>query len=705
LREQVATLRRWVPVLPQWRVGALFASAESFLDREREALPLWWVVALGSGVALWLILPGSTRWTAVLWIAAGVTVGARATSGRVGKVLSGGAIAVLLGLSLIWWRSEQVATSRLDRPSMQTVVAVVERVEAIPTRDLVRLVLRTQDPALPPRIRVNADVKNVPDSLGAGSTVRLKARLTGPMNMPLPGAHDYARDAWFAGIGAIGKALGPVDVMVPGETSGLDRWRADLDRHIRAQLDPSAGGIATALATGDQNALPQADAEAMRRSGLAHLLSVSGLHIAAAIGAAFLISLHLLSLSERLAVRFNLVLAAAAVGALAGIAYTVLTGLQVPTVRSCIAALLVLVGIALGREAISLRMIGTGALLVLLFRPEALYGASFQLSFAAVTTLVALFSWPWFKRLVETREEGAPIRILRKLAELLMTGVAIELALLPFALYHFHKAGIYGVVANLIAIPLTTFVIMPLEAGALLLDLVGWGGPLWQLTGISIGLLLTLAHTAADAPGSVALLPAMPGWAFGMMVVGGLWLALWRDGRTRTLGLMPILVGVTGAAMAPVPDLLLTGDGRHLAVIADDGTPHILRERAGDFVRDMLGEGSAFEGELPALDDWSAARCSRDSCWVQVERGGRSWKVLALRSGQRLDWAELVQWCAAADLVIADRRLPRACQPRWLRLDAPALRQTGGVVIHLREEPVLSTVADQTAGHPWSVRP
>jgi ComEC/Rec2-related protein len=129
----------------------------------------------------------------------------------------------------------------------------------------------------------------------------------------------------------------------------------------------------------------------MRRSGLTHLLSVSGLHIAAAVGAAMLLTLKLLALSERLALRFNLILVAAGVGALTGIAYTLLTGAQVPTVRSCIAALLVLAGIALGRDAISIRLLAVGALLVMLFRPEALAGASFQLSFAAVASHRASF--------------------------------------------------------------------------------------------------------------------------------------------------------------------------------------------------------------------------------------------------------------------------------------------------------------------------
>ena len=123
-----------------------------------------------------------------------------------------------------------------------------------------------------------------------------------------------------------------------------------------------------------------------------------------------LLSLKLLALSERLALRFNLVLVAAAVAAAAGVAYTLLTGAQVPTVRSCIAALLVLAGIALGRDAISMRLVAVGALVVLLFRPEALAGASFQMSFAAVTAIVALHSTGWARRLFQRREEGFPAR-------------------------------------------------------------------------------------------------------------------------------------------------------------------------------------------------------------------------------------------------------------------------------------------------------
>ena len=290
--------------------------------------------------------------------------------------------------------------------------------------------------------------------------------------------------------------------------------RERLRELVLKRLPANSAGIAIALVTGDQNAVDQQDADAMRRSGLTHLLSVSGLHIAAVVAFAMLLTLKLLALSEPLALRFNLVLVAAGVAAAAGIGYTLLTGMQVPTVRSCVTALLILAGIALGRDAISIRLIAAGALIVLIFRPEALAGPSFQMSFAAVTAIVALYSTGWARPLLQRREEGIFARTVRSLLGIIATGLAVEIALMPLALYHFHRSGLYGVGANIIAIPLTTFVIMPLEAGALLLDAVGWGKPLWFLCGLAIDGLLKLAHVVASTRGAVALLPTMPVWAF-----------------------------------------------------------------------------------------------------------------------------------------------------------------------------------------------
>lgn len=678
---------------------------EAFLEREREQLALWLVVGLGTGIGAWLVLPDPRAWAAFMLLSAGICLaGWTLVGGRVGKAIAGFALAALIGAGLIWWRSVDVALPRVERPLIVAFSASVEQAEPQAARGTVRLTLAPQDGGLPPRVRVSVPDKDLPDGVGTGAIIRLRARLTPPMAMTLPGDYDFARDAWFKGIGGTGRALGQVEVLKPASESGLDAWRASLDRHVRESVPGPAGGIATALVTGDQGALPEEDAEAMRRSGLAHLLSVSGLHIAAVVGAAFLLILRLLAVFERVALRLNLVLVAAAGAAVAGIGYTLLTGAQVPTVRSCIAALLVLAGLALGREAMSMRMIAVGALAVLVVRPEALAGASFQFSFAAVTVLVTLYGAGWFRRAFERREESFVLRFARSVGAMAATGLAIELALMPFALYHFHRAGIYGVLANLVAIPMTTFVIMPLEAGALLLDLVGLGGWLWIGVGWSTGLLLQIAHAVAGASGAVTLLPTMPRWAFGMMVLGLLWLWLWSS-RPRLWGVVPLTIGAVGAALAPAADLLVTGDGRHLAIVAEDGTPYILRERAGDFMRETMGESAGFDGGLPPLDLAPGADCTSDACVAQMIRTGRVWTVLATRSGQTLDWEELTRACAMVDIVLSERRLPRACNPRWLKLDRPALNQTGGLAIRLREQPVVESVAERVGDHPWHQRP
>ncbi len=688
------------------RIARLRASLEAFLEAERAQLPLWLVAAFAAGIAAWLWLPQPTAWGAFILLALGVAAtGVALGAGRTGRLLAWGGLALALGTATIWWRSERVAAPRLERPMVVAFSARVEKVEPLVAKGDLRMTLApAAGSALPPRIRVSLPDTDAPPGLRPGALVSLRARLTPPPPMALPGGHDFARDAWFRGIGGVGRAISPVTVVETGSAGGIAGLRDRLGRLIRSRLSGSAGGIATALATGDQQAVSEEDAEAMRRSGLAHLLSVSGLHIAAAVGAAMLISLRLLALSERLALRFNLVLVSAGVGALAGVAYTLLTGLQVPTVRSCVAALLVLAGIALGREALSLRLVAVGALAVLLVQPESLAGASFQLSFAAVTAIIALHSLAPVRRWLGPREESLVQRLLRGLGGLMLTGLVVEIALMPFALYHFHRAGLYGVAANLIAIPLTTFVIMPLEALALLLDPLGLAAPLWAATGGAIDAMVLLAHRVGDAKGAVAMLPTMPRWAFALMVVGGLWLCLWV-GRVRWFGFAPLGLGALVAFAAPVPDLLVTGDGQHLALVRGDGVPVLLRSRSGDFVRDLMSEAAAYDGDPPPLDEQRFARCSRDACLADIVSEGRSWRLLAIRSSQRIDWAVLTRACAAADIVVADRRLPRGCTPRWLKLDRQALEQSGGLAIYLGSEPRVESVAERIAAHPWAQRP
>lgn len=713
MASEFGTAPSMASVAPQTAAGSGlkrgFAAVESWLDAERDQLFLWVPVALGVGIAGWLALPGAAAWTALILIAAALGCGFAAlpAGGRLRRAGLIAGVAAAIGCALIWGRAAQVAAPRLERPVVATFEARVAAVDRLAAQGIVRLTLDPlAHPTLPPRVRVNVADADMPAGIAPGARVALRARLMPPPPPAVPGAYDFARVAWFQGLGATGRALGPVRVVGPGEAAGawqtIMGWRERLSAHVRDRLSGGEGGIAAALATGDQGGIGEADAEAMRRSGLAHLLSISGLHVTAVIGGVMLLVLRLLALSPALALRAPLPLIAAGAGALAGIAYTLLAGAEVPTVRSCVAALLVLAGLAMGRDAVTLRLVAAGALIVLLFWPEALAGPSFQLSFAAVTAIVAIHEHPRLRALLARREEGLATRWTRALGGLLLTGIAVELALTPIALFHFHKSGLYGAAANIVAIPLTTFVVMPAEALALLLDLVGLGAPAWWVAGHALGLLLGIAHAVSAAPGAVAALPSMPPAAFALMVAGGLWLALWRT-RLRRIGLLPLAIGAIWAAATPAPDLIVTGDGRHLAIRGEDGRLALLRPRAGDYVRDLLGEAAGVE-EGMALDDWPDARCSADLCRAIIERDGRAWTLLATRSPYFIDIAAMNRACAAADIVVSDRRLPRSCRPRWFKADRALLAETGGLALTLRDATV-RTVAETRRGKPWAVNP
>ncbi len=696
---------------PRFRVSAhgLIEGIERWLEAERAQLPLWIPVGLIAGVAAWYALPDEAAWRG--WLCACAALAALGLGfgggGRLGRAIALFALCGALGCALVWWRAERAAAPRLERAQVIGVVARIERAEPLPARAAVRLLLAPAGaPGLPARVRVTVDQDKAPAGLARGAIVRLRARLVPPPAAAVPGAYDYSAIAWFDGVGASGKALDPVTIVSAAPRGGPAEWlasaRTGLSAHIQARLPGGAGGVATALATGDMGAVTTDDNDAFRRSGLAHLLSVSGLHLTAAVGATMVLVLRLLALSPWLALRAPLPLVAAGAGALAGIAYTLLTGAEVPTVRSLIAALIVLAGLALGRETVTLRLVATGATIVVLLWPQSAAGASFQLSFAAILSIVALHELPWADATFAARDEAPARRAARALGELLVTGLVVEIALMPIALFHFHRAGFYGAVANIAAIPLTTFVIMPAEAIALLLDTIGLGAPAWWVAGLALGVLLWLAHHVAVLPGAVALLPTLGWHGYASIVAGGLWLALWRT-RVRLAGLAPILAGVALMAAARPADLLVTGDGRHVALRTRGGEVALLRDRTGDYVRSALAELAGREGDAAlAIEDLPEARCGPDTCAATLVRGGRIWRLLATRSRYPVDRGPFAAACATADIVVSDRRLPGWCRPRWLKADATLLARTGGLAIWL-DTPRIRSVAARQAGHPWAI--
>ena len=695
------------------RLRAAFARLngrlECLFDRERDHLPLWLPVGLGLGIAAWFGFPDPRSWIGFMLAAAAAMVAALALAPgtRWARSIAIFCLCATLGCGLVWWKAERAAAPRIERAQMAEFTAMIETAQRLPAREAVRLLVKPLGaPDLPWRLRINVDEEKASSELLPGATIRIRAWLMPPAPMAVPGAYDFARTAWFQRIGGSGRALGNVQLVSPAKDQGwralLSQLRQRLADHARDRLPGAEGGIAAALATGDQGGIPEEDAEAMRRSGLAHLLSVSGLHLTAVVGAVMLLTLKLLALSPWLALRFRLILLAAGAGALAGIAYTLLTGAEIPTVRALIAALLVLLGIALGREALTLRLVAVGALIVLCFWPESLPGPSFQMSFAAITVIVALHEQPRIKALLSRRDEGGLAKIARAVLALVLTGLAVELALTPIALYHFHKAGLYGALANIVAIPLTTFVIMPAEALALLLDLAGVGAPFWWVTGKSLQLLLSLAHWTASAPGAVTMLPSMPTAAFALMIAGGIWLILWCT-RWRVWGLAPMAGGALWALSTPTPDLIVTGDGRHLALRTHSGEFAILRGRAGDYVRNLLSETSGSDADLLEIRDLSGAACSDDLCAAELRKEGRVWRLLATRTPHLVEIAAMNRACAGADIVVSDRRLPRTCVPQWLKLDRAFLAKSGGVAIILGDRPRVTIVADRLGRHPWAV--
>ncbi|WP_379486660.1 ComEC/Rec2 family competence protein [Novosphingobium soli] len=682
-------------------------------------------MAFGSGIAAWFALPSAAHWIALCAGCALVAAAALAPwSGRDRWPYLAAALAVLplmvaAGCLTVWARSAAVGESALARPISGVFVGRLLDVEPQPALARDRLVMAVREPgtgrAL--KVRINVPAEGLSSRPALGDLVRFRARLMPPAAPMLPGAYDFARTAWFKGIAASGTALGPLEVIERGDGSRgrLAALRQGLADHIRQGIggeDRAAGrngpevgagggaGIAIALVTGDQGGIPEADAEAMRDSGLAHLLSISGLHVSAVVGAVYLLVVRVLALFPWLALRVRLPVVAAGAGALAGLGYTLLSGAEVPTVRSCIGALLVLAALALGREPLSLRMLAMAAWCVLLLWPETLMGPSFQMSFGAVLALVAVSTSAPARRLLAPRDEPVGTRALRHLAMLLLTGVVIDLALMPIGLHHFHRAGVYGALANMLAIPLTTFAVMPLLAGALLLDVVGAGWPLWWLAGRAIDLLTGIAHAFASLPHAVTTLPAAGPLPYVAFVAGALWIGIW-SGRVRWLGAPLAAAGAALLALAPHPDILVSGDGRHVGIVTEGGDRvFVLRDGGEGYARDNMMELAGLEREPAALDRWPGARCNRDFCVLAMERGKGTVQVLVSRGRDAVPERALAAACDRADIVISDRWLPRSCHPRWLKVDRTMLGRTGGLAIRVDARRI-HTVAAGQGEHGW----
>ncbi len=682
-----------------------FHILESWLEQERDRLALFVPVGLGIGIAIW-----DRFWSAAnisIFLLGIVTLAIfllkKQRTSRFWQIFLLGSALIVAGFGAITLKSAWVGHPVMGKISISTFYARIEAVELISARETIRLQLETGGyDGMPPRVKVNLKPEQMHVEFVPGAIILLRARLLPPAQPALPNEYDFARRAWFAGIGANGSALGAVTLYHPSTHQPFFlSARHSLTQQIITHMPAPTGPLGAALITGDTGAITAEDNQAMRYSGMAHLVSVSGLHVSAVVGATFFLVIRLLAAFPVLALRFSVLHIAAGFAALVAIGYTLLTGAEIPTIRSCVAALVVLVALAMGREALSLRLIAFGAAFILVFWPESLAGPSFQLSFAAVVTIVALHESPFMRRFANAPSDGIVLRLRNGIVSLLITGLAIELVLAPIALFHFHKTGIYGALANLIAIPLTTFVIMPLEIIGLLADMIGAGSPFWWGASQAVAIILSMAHRIETLPGSVTMLPAMPIWAFGAIICGMLWFAIFLT-KWRYLALIPVMMGLIAMVSAPRPDLLVTGDGKHLAILQKNGSLVLLRSGAGDYIKGLLQESAGLSNDPIGIEDWKGANCTEDMCIISLQKTGRDWRILATRTRYLVPALDMIAACRDVDIIISDRRLPYGCKPHWLKLDKAALGKSGGVAVHF-DPPRTENVMQSSANSPWNL--
>lgn len=606
LEAEQGRLALWLPVA--LGVGVLFYFAPRFEP------PLWWggFALLPAGLALWL---RSARPLLAWGLALVACLGA--------------------GFALAAWHGGRAAPPiEAPRGAVQLSGTVIE-VDPLPGGLRLTLAGARWAEEMPPatrliRVRLRA---NDPARPEPGDRVSLRALIRPPSPPSYPGGWDFQRAAYFAGLGGSGFALGPLEILArDGVAPPLSAMRARIEARVMTALPGAGGAIAAALLTGGQSGIPPDAMQAMRDSGLAHLLSVSGLHIAIVMGLMFALVRGGLALWPGFALRFGTKPWAALAALAAGGFYMVLTGSQVPMQRSFAMAALVTLALLVGRRALSPRVLGFAAVTVLLLQPAALLGPSFQMSFAAVLALIAGFeaARPWL--MGGTAPRPLWQRALLLLLGAVLTSVIAGLATTPFGLHHFGRLQVYGVAANALAMPLTSFLVMPAGMLALLLMPFGAEGPALAVMGWGVAGILEVARVVASWPGAALGMAPLPMASLAVITLGFCWLCLWRQ-RWRLLGLLPMALGFAGWGFATLPAALASSDGRLFAFHVAGEVFIERRAGASRFTGDswLRGFGDDAGTPLPATGDLAGGRisCTLASCLLRDASGAPA--VLLLR--------------------------------------------------------------------------
>lgn len=690
-------------------------------------LLLWLPVLMGLGIGLWLALPYEPGLRDGLWLALpGLAAGLLwlrlpARWQRFSDLILAFALAVAMigaGFALAGWRAARMAAPVLEWRYYGPVEGRVAGIDRAAT-DKIRLlldqvVLRDLDPARSPhlvRVSLPHGVQALPPP---GQRVMLTANLGPPPGPSEPGGFDFRRYAWFQGLGAIGYTRGPVLTVAPApdwSAAVLDRWRMTAAAHIRDSIGGQSGAVVAALFTGDRSGIVEVTNQIMRAANLYHIVSISGLHMAMVAGFTYQ-GLRWVLVAAGLALRRGGYvpprrLAAhhgAAIGALiAAAGYLWLSGGGVATERAFVMVAVMLGAIIAGRRAISLRSVALAAVLILALAPETLISAGFQMSFAATIALITVARvWPALRHRLPA--------LLRPLAMLVLTSLVAGLATAPFAAAHFGRVPHYGLLANLLAVPVMGSVVMPAGVIAALLAPLGMAAPALWVAGLGTRWMLAVAGFVAGLDGATSMVRTPPAWVVPVLALGVLLPLLLTMGRAdRALrraafagAAMAVICALLGWAGHDRPHVLISGTGDAVAMLGADGLRVPSKSKGGGYAvaRWLEGDGDAADQAQAAVrPGWHGPRHQRTA------RLGPDLRLIHL-TGVRAN-ALAAALCQPGVVLVSDKVLPLTAPPCHL-LDVRALRATGAVA--LRADPDrpgqvrISTARDRSGQRRWTLR-
>lgn len=692
--------------------------ADRLFESERGRIALWTPVLFAAGIGAYFALPVEPPLVVALALvivalAARLTVRVRA----LGLLVTGALLCMALGFSAAKLRTEMVRAPVLAEQLDYAVISGWAAAWEDRAGQKNRLTIRVRGiEGLPPEatprtVRITTHADTAP---ALGAMVRVSAGLLPPPAPTHPGGFDFAQMAYFMGLGAVGYAKSDI-TMIDGPPAPLmirlraqvDDVRAAIGARVTEVLSGPSAGIATALISGDRGGISEAQKEAMRGAGLAHVLAISGMHMAIMAGAIYYALRLILVAVPGLALRVP-VKKWAALAALGGaLAYLLISGGSVATQRAFIMTAVFLMAVLLDRPALTLRNVLVAALLILALTPESLMQVSFQMSFAAATALIAVYERLRGVRLLPDVPgavgglSGMGLRagrgLLRYAGGIGLTTMIAGVAVAPIGAFHFHTATSYSLLGNVLAMPLVGLCIMPAALVALLAMPFGLEATPLMVMGAGIDGLVRIAEWVSALPGAVRSVEAFPLVALVLITLGALWLTIWR-GRWRVAGVAVGAIGLALTAVGSKPDILVDRDGKVIAVRTGQGALAAIPGRAGNY---------SLEKWLAADGDSRAPKQARDPQVFYCDDRGCVAELRGLRLSVPEHGAALAQDCKLADIVITRLTLNAPCPRPEVVVTRAELDAHGAHAIYIEEggpQPRLRvrTAASYRGARPWT---